>query len=136
MKRLLAIDYGTKRCGIAVTDILQISVNPLSVVHPTELLSFLEAYIAKEPVELLIIGEPIRTDGSQGKIEPEIVGFIRKFQKQFPLIPIERQNEQGTSKMAVQTMIATGVKKKARAQKSAVDKVSAVLILQTYLGRI
>ncbi len=136
MSRILAIDYGTKRCGIAVTDNLKITANPLDTVHPEKLLEYLANYIQENEVEILVVGAPFRMSGEASKVETEIVGFIRKFKKQFPQIPVEREDERLTSKMASQTIASLGIPKNKRKDKSLVDKMSATLILQSFLNRI
>lgn len=134
MGRVLAIDYGTKRCGLAVTDTLRIAASPLTTVHPKDLLDFLSDYISREEVDVLVVGEPIRLSGELSAVEMEIRGFIKKFIKAFPHIPVERENEQYSSKMASQAMVMGGMKKKDRQKKGNLDKVSAAIILQSYLG--
>ncbi len=133
MARILALDFGTKRTGIAVTDELQIIASGLTTVNTKELLPFLKDYLSKEQVELFLIGEPKQMDNSESESEKHIKAFIVKLQKQFPKIPIEREDERFTSKMALQTMIDSGLKKKQRQNKALVDEISATLILQSYL---
>lgn len=133
MGRIMAIDYGTKRCGIAVTDPLQLTANGLDTLHPDELLPFLSNYLQQEEVDTLVIGEPKRFSGEASKVESEIVGFIRKVKKQFPTLPLAREDERFTSKEAAKTLIAAGIKKNKRKDKALIDKVSATLILQSYL---
>ncbi|NJB37538.1 Holliday junction resolvase RuvX [Croceivirga sp. JEA036] len=135
MARILALDYGKKRTGIAVTDELQIIASGLTTVATEELLPFLTAYIEKESVERIIVGEPKQMDGSASQSEELILPFIKKLQQQFPQVPVERQDERFTSKMAVRTMIDGGLKKKKRQDKAMVDQISATLILQSYLDR-
>jgi putative Holliday junction resolvase len=131
--RILAIDYGTKRCGIAVTDMLQMIGNGLTTIHPTELLEFLQKYCGEEKVETIVIGQPVQKDGTASKVEDEIRGFIRKLEKALPEQQIERYDERFTSKMAFQTMIDSGLKKKQRQDKALVDEISATIILNDYL---
>ncbi len=133
MARILALDFGTKRTGIAVTDELQIIASGLTTVNTKELLSFLKDYLSKEQVELFLIGEPKQMDNTESESEKYIKPFIEKLQKEFPEIPIKREDERFTSKMAVQTMIDSGLKKKQRQNKALVDEISATLILQSYL---
>lgn len=133
--RVLAIDYGTKRCGIAVSDELHISTNPLSVEHPENLIAFLTNYIKQHDVSVLVVGEPKRLHGETGKIESEIIGFLRKFQKLFPHIIVVREDERLTSKIAQQTINDLSTKLKQRKDKAQVDKLSAALILQSYLSK-
>ncbi|MGB0788060.1 MAG: Holliday junction resolvase RuvX [Marinirhabdus sp.] len=133
MARLLAIDYGTKRTGIAVTDPLQLIASGLTTVGTHDLFRFLNDYFLTETVEKIIVGEPKQKDGTHSAVEVDILGFIKKFKKKFPSMPVERADERFTSKMAFKTMIATGVPKKKRRDKALVDKISATLILQGYL---
>jgi putative Holliday junction resolvase len=133
MARILAIDYGMKRTGIAVTDELQIIASGLTTVATIELLKFLKDYTSKESVELFVIGEPKQMDNTASESEALILPFITKLQKQFPNIPIKRVDERFTSKMAFQTMIDSGLKKNQRKNKALVDEISATLILQSYL---
>lgn len=133
MARILAIDYGMKRTGLAVTDALQIIASGLTTVNTNELLSFLKNYISKEPVELFIVGEPKQMDNTASESETLIAPFLKKLEQQFPNIPIQRIDERFTSKMAFQTMINSGLKKNQRKNKALVDEISATLILQSYL---
>jgi len=133
MARLLAIDYGTKRTGIAVTDPLQIIASGLTTVDTKALLPFLKEYITTETVETFIIGYPKQMDNSDSESEVFIQKFIVQLQKDIPEIPIVRVDERFTSKMAFQTMIDSGLKKKQRQNKALIDEISATLILQSYL---
>ncbi|MBP0903893.1 Holliday junction resolvase RuvX [Mariniflexile gromovii] len=133
MARILAIDYGMKRTGIAVTDALQIIASALTTVNTNELLTFLNDYTTKEPVELFIVGEPKQMDNTASESEALIVPFLKKLEAQFPNIPIQRVDERFTSKMAFQSMIDGGLKKNQRKNKALVDEISATLILQSYL---
>lgn len=133
MGRILAIDYGTKRSGIAVTDELQIIASGLTTITTKDLLNFLKAYILKEPVELFIIGEPKQMNNLASESEEYIKKFIEKLSKAIPDIPIKRVDERFTSKMAFQSMIDSGLKKNQRKNKALVDEISATLILQSYL---
>lgn len=133
MARILAIDYGQKRTGIAVTDELQIIASGLTTVNTKELISFLKEYVSKENVELFLIGEPKQKDGSSSEIELLIEPFLKKLTKEFPDIEIKRFDERFTSKLAFQSMIDGGLKKKQRQNKALVDKISATIILQDYL---
>ncbi|MDR9397910.1 Holliday junction resolvase RuvX [Salibacter sp.] len=135
MARIMAIDYGKKRCGIAVTDTLQISTNGLDTVLTENIFKFLKEYLSQEDVETLVIGEPKRMNDEPSAVEEQIKVFIRGVKKRFPKINVEREDERFTSKMAMQSMVEGGVKKKKRREKELVDKVSATLILQSYLGR-
>lgn len=133
MARILAIDYGKNRTGIAVTDELQIIASGLTTVPTDELLQFLESYLAKEKVELFLVGKPKQMDSSASESEILIKPFIEKLKNKFPTIAIERVDERFTSKMAFQTMIDSGLKKKQRQNKALIDEISATIILQSYL---
>ncbi|MCF7561760.1 Holliday junction resolvase RuvX [Sabulilitoribacter multivorans] len=133
MGRILAIDYGTKRTGIAVTDELQIIASGLTTVNTKDLLLFLNDYIKNESVELFLIGEPKQMNNTASESESYIAEFIQKLEKQIPNIPITRVDERFTSKIAFQTMIDSGLKKSQRKNKALVDEISATLILQSYL---
>ena len=133
MGRILAIDYGTKRTGIAVTDELQIIASGLTTVVTEKLLEFLKDYVTKEKVELFVIGEPKQMNSQASESEIYIQSFIEKLSKAIPDIPIKRVDERYTSKMAFQTMIDSGLKKNQRKNKDLVDEISATLILQSYL---
>jgi putative Holliday junction resolvase len=133
MARILAIDYGMKRTGIAVTDVLQIIASGLTTVNTNELIPFLKDYTSKEQVELFIVGEPKQMDNTASESEILISPFLKKLELQFPNIPIQRIDERFTSKMAFQTMIDSGLKKNQRKNKALVDEISATLILQSYL---
>lgn len=134
MARLLAIDYGTKRTGIAITDELQIIASGLTTVDTKQLLPFLKEYISKEKVELFIIGEPKQMNNEVSESEASILPFIEKLSKAIPEIPIVRVDERFTSKMAFQTMIDSGLKKNQRKNKALVDEISATIILQSYMS--
>ena len=133
MGRVLAIDFGTKRTGIAVTDEMQIIASGLTTVNTKELVQFLRNYINKENVELFLIGEPKQMDNTASESEVHITKFLSKLEKEIPEIPIKRVDERFTSKMAFQTMIDSGLKKKQRKNKALIDEISATLILQSYL---
>ena len=133
MGRILAIDYGKKRTGIAVTDELQIIASGLTTVATKELLSFLENYVKTEQVELFLVGLPKQMDNTASESEVLITPFLKKLEEKFPEIPMQRVDERFTSKMAFQTMIDSGLKKKQRQNKALVDEISATIILQSYL---
>ena len=133
MARLLAIDFGTKRTGIAITDEMQIIASGLTTVSTKDLISFLKDYFAKDDVELIVIGEPKQKDGTYSDVEVCIKNFILKLVKAFPTLRIERMDERFTSKIALKTMIESGLSKKKRQNKSLVDEISATIILQDYL---
>lgn len=129
----MALDYGSKRTGIAVTDDLQLIASGLTTISTSELMDFLKKYLGEENVELLLLGEPIQKDGTPSEIESQIQKFIIKLKKEFPDLPIRRVDERYTSKMAFQTMIDSGLKKKQRRNKALLDEISATIILQEYL---
>ena len=133
MGRILAIDFGKKRTGIAVTDELQIIASGLTTVNTSELIPFLKDYTQKENVELFLVGKPKQMDNSDSESEVLILPFLEKLEKAIPSIPIKRVDERFTSKMAFQTMIDSGLKKKQRQNKALVDEISATIILQSYL---
>lgn len=134
MARILAIDYGKVRTGIAVTDELQIIASGLTTVKTKEFFNFMTNYLAKEKVELFIVGEPKQMDYTASESEALIIPFIEKLKKTFPEIPVKRIDERFTSKMAFQTMIDSGFSKKKRRNKALLDEISATIILQTYLS--
>lgn len=133
MSRILAIDYGKKRTGIAVSDILQLIANGLTTVPTNELLQFLFTYVSKEPVERILVGLPRQMNNEHSENMKYIEPFVRSLKKLFPNIPIEYVDERFTSVLAHRTMLEGGLKKKSRQNKSLVDEISATIILQTYL---
>lgn len=133
MARILAIDYGKKRIGIAVTDELQLIASGLTTIDTAICFSFLKDYFEKENVELILVGEPKQMDNTPSESEVLIKPFIEKLKIQFPNIEIKRVDERFTSKMAFQTMIDSGLKKKQRQNKALIDEISATIILQSYL---
>lgn len=133
MARLLALDYGKVRTGIAVTDELQIIASGLTTVSTNELLTFLNDYIKKETVELFLVGAPKQMNNEVSESEVLIIPFLETLKTAFPQIPIKRVDERFTSKMAFQTMIDGGLSKKQRKNKALVDEISATIILQSYL---
>lgn len=133
MARILAIDYGTKRTGIAVTDELQLIASGLTTVETKNLLTFLIDYTQKENVTLFLVGEPRRMNDMPSDVEIHITAFIKKLNKEIPSIPVKRVDERFTSKMAFQTMIDSGLKKKQRRNKALIDEISATILLQEYL---
>jgi putative Holliday junction resolvase len=136
MPRILSIDYGSKRTGIAVTDPLKIIATGLTGIHTKDLESFLIDYFKKEEVELVIIGHPTDMDDSDTHATPLVQAFINRFKKVFPTMPIEKVDERMTSRMAVQSMIQSGMKKKARQNKNLVDEIAATIMLQEYLQNL
>ena len=135
MARILAIDYGLKRTGLAVTDPLQIIATGLTTVHSSELIPFIKKYLLTETVELIIIGEPKNMDDSDTHATPLVKAAITQLQKAFPNIPVLPVDERFTSKMASRAMIDMGMKKKERRNKALVDEIAATIILQEYLER-
>jgi len=133
MSKILAMDYGKRRTGIAVTDDMQIIASGLTTVNTDVLFEFLENYLKNEKVELFLIGEPKQMDYTVSESEKLILPFIDKLKKKFSQIPIKRVDERFTSKMAFQTMIDSGLSKKQRQNKALVDEISATIILQSYL---
>ncbi len=134
MAQLIAIDYGSKRTGLAATDDLQIIASGLETVETSKLIPYLKDYMIFNKVEAFIIGEPKRLHGEPSEIETQIKPFIEVLKKEFPSLGIHRIDERFTSKMAFDTMIASGISKKKRRDKGLVDKISATLILQDYLN--
>ena len=135
MPRILAIDYGLKRTGIAVTDELKIIASGLTTVPSETAIAFLKDYFEKENVEEVIIGEPKQMNGLPSESAEIINKFIVQFQKNFPLVKLSRVDERFTSKMAFQTMIDSGLKKKQRQNKALIDEIAATIMLQDYLNR-
>ena len=134
MGRILSIDFGKKRTGIAVTDPLQIIANGLVTVATSELLDFLKTYVAQENVERIVIGRPLQLNGRPSENLARVGQFVSTWRKTMPTIPIEYYDERFTSVIAQQTIIAGGIKKKTRREdKGLVDEVSATLILQDYM---
>ncbi|MBO4739308.1 MAG: Holliday junction resolvase RuvX [Bacteroidales bacterium] len=133
MGRILAIDYGQKRVGIAVTDDNQLIATGLQTIATGELFGFLKTYLSKENVVLFVVGLPKQMDNSPSDSTKYITPFLKQLQATYPNIPIKRVDERFTSKMAFQTMIDAGLKKKARQNKALVDTISATIILQSYM---
>lgn len=133
MSRILAIDYGKKRTGIAVTDILQMIANGLTTVATTELMDFVLKYVEKEPVERIIVGHPKQMNNEDSENMKRIIPFVNQLKKKLPNIPVELVDERFTSVLAHQAMLDGGLKKKARQNKALVDEISATIILQSYL---
>ena len=135
MARLLAIDYGRKRCGLAVTDILQITPGGLATVRTHELIDYLKNYIDKEPVERFIIGLPMNLNGKESESMTYLRPFLKQLEKAIPNIPVTMVDERFTSTLAQRTIIEAGIgKQRRREDKGLVDEVSAVIILQTYMS--
>lgn len=135
MGRIVALDYGKKRTGIAVTDELQLIASGLTTVATQDLIVFLKKYVAEEKVTMLVVGEPKQMDNTPSESENLITPFLGQLKKVFPELPVAREDERFTSKMAVRTMIDSGLKKKQRRDRALVDEISATIILQAYLNR-
>jgi putative Holliday junction resolvase len=135
MARILAIDYGLKRTGIAVTDPLQIIASGLTTVESSKLIPFLREYMRTEEVELLLIGEPKNWDDSDTHATPLVRQIMKRLQKEFPAIPLKAVDERFTSKLASRAMVEMGMKKKQRQNKALVDEIAATILLQEYMGR-
>ena len=133
MARIIGIDYGTKRTGLATTDPLQIIASPLETVETTKIFDFLSDYFFTEEVERIIVGEPTKLDGSDGDMMPQIRLFIEKINKLYPHIPVDLQDERYTSQDAKKIILASGIKKMKRRDKSLVDKISASIILTEWM---
>ena len=134
MARIIAIDYGTKRVGLAATDPLKIISSPLDTIHSKDIIQFLTDYFNNEDVEAVVCGYPTNEEGEATDATRHVKAFINLFRKKFPNMPLHLQDESFSSQMAVQSMIAAGSRKKQRMKKSGnIDKVSAAIILQQYL---
>lgn len=133
MSRILALDYGTKRVGVAVTDEMQIIASGLTTVHSSDLIPFLTDYILKEKVETIVVGEPKTLKNEKTDSSHEIEKLMKNLIKKFPNQKIDKIDERFTSKLATQAILMSGVKKKKRQQKELVDEVSATIILQSYM---
>lgn len=136
MARILAIDYGKKRCGLAITDPLQIIASPLKTMPTKDLLNFLVDYLREEAVEACVIGWPLHLDGSVSETCHQIDILIKKIKLKLPELPIHKEDERFTSKMAFESMLASGIKKKQRMDKAKTDLLSATLILQSFMSRM
>jgi putative Holliday junction resolvase len=134
MPRILSIDYGQKRTGIAVTDEMQIIASGLTTIPTNTLIDFLKDYFAKEKVEAVLVGEPKKMNGQPSESAPIIKGFVTHFSNIFPDMKVVRVDERFTSKMAFQTMIDSGLSKKKRQNKGLIDEISATIMLQDYLS--
>ena len=133
MSRILAVDYGKKRCGIAVTDPLKIIAGGLATVATSELLSFIKDYTTREQVETIVVGEPKQPNGQPSENLPRVRAFVAQLKKMMPTMPVEYYDERFTSVLAHKAMIDGGLKKKARQNKALVDEISATIILQDYM---
>lgn len=135
MGRVLAIDYGQKRVGLAVTDPLQIIANSLDTVHVKDIWDYLSNYLRAEKVEKILVGYPMQMNNQPSQAVKFVNPFVKKLVQTYPEIPVELVDERFTSKMAQQTVIEAGLKKKDRQNKELIDKISATIILQSYLQR-
>ena len=136
MGRIMAIDYGTKRIGIAVTDPLKMIANGLATVNSVEIMKFLKDYVQKEEVECIVVGQPFNLDNSASEMENNIQAFLVNLKTEFPIMKIDRIDERFTSKIANRAIIDAGIKKMDRRDKALADKVSATIILQSYLEKL
>ncbi|MEX0985966.1 MAG: Holliday junction resolvase RuvX [Bacteroidales bacterium] len=134
MGRYLAIDYGTKRCGIAVSDTLKMIASGLETVASHELMHYLEDYFSKEPVDCVVVGKPMQADNQPSESFIHVERFVRAFKKRFPEMKLQWEDERNSSKMAVQAMVDGGLKKSERRKKENIDKISAALILQSFMA--
>ncbi|MBR2297812.1 MAG: Holliday junction resolvase RuvX [Bacteroidales bacterium] len=135
MKRIIGIDYGKKRVGVAVSDPLMIFASPLETVPTANIINYLKTYTSKEEVEKFVVGYPVNMDNRPSEAAQYVDGFLKQLKKAFPQIPVILEDERFTSVLAFQSLIDSGVKKMDRRDKAAVDKVSAALILQTFMDR-
>lgn len=133
MGRILSIDYGKKRTGLAVTDPLKIIAGGLATVSTFELFDYLKSYVSRESVELIVVGDPKQTDGTPSENKARIVEFVNRWKRNFPQIPVVFYDERFTSVIAHRAMIDGGMKKKDRRDKGVVDEISAVIILEDYM---
>ncbi|MDD3876412.1 MAG: Holliday junction resolvase RuvX [Bacteroidales bacterium] len=133
MGRIMAIDYGQKRVGLAATDMLRMIASPIGTIHSKDIFPYLTDYLKKNIVDCIVVGKPKQLDNSDSQSAAITEAFVKNLKKNFPLIEIVRIDERFTSKMAFQTMIDSGLKKKDRQNKALVDTISAVIILQSYM---
>jgi len=136
MSKIVAIDYGRKRVGLAATDDLKIIASGLTTVHSSALIDYLKKYVESNDVELFVVGEPKNLDNTPSEFAEGTDNFVKHLKKTFKDIEVVRMDERFTSKMAFQTMIDSGLKKKARRNKELIDEISAVIILQSYLSTL
>ncbi len=135
MGRVLAIDYGVRRTGLAVTDPLQIIPGGLTTVETPKLLQFLKDYLSREPVERFVVGLPKQTNGRDSDNLPRVMAFVEQLQKAFPAVPVDMWDERYTSVLAQQTILQSGIGKMSRRNKALIDEVSATIILQGWMER-
>lgn len=131
--RLIAIDYGTKRVGLATTDPLQLIASALDMVHARDVVAFLKTYAQREEIEAFVVGMPSRLDGTDTDATPHVRGFIKTLKKAFPDVPVYEHDERFTSVLAQRAMLAGGMSKKDRRDKANVDKISATILLQSFM---
>ncbi len=134
MPRIISIDYGLKRTGIAVTDPLKIIASALTTIESARIFTFLEEYIKKEAVELILIGDPRNLDGTATDLTNDVQRIIGLLKKRFPVIPVKTMDERYSSTMASRAMVQMGMKKKSRREKGAIDQIAATMMLQEYLS--
>ncbi len=135
MPRILSIDYGTKRCGLAETDDLQLIASAIKTITRKELFPFLDEYFKNYSVSDVVVGQPVRHSGEMSDLENDILKFLEVFIKRYPKVRVNRWNESLTSKMALEAMIQAGSKKKDRRKKENIDKIAATIILQEFLEK-
>ena len=133
MARILAVDYGNKRVGLAVTDPLQLIATPLDTVHSQDLLTYVKAYHEREPLEAIVVGMPRTLLNEPTDVTSAVVGLLRRLRRELPDVPVHELDERFTSRMAHATMLAGGLGQKARRDKATVDRISAAIILQSFL---
>jgi len=133
MGKLLAFDYGSKRTGVAISDETGILAFPLTTVSTSDLFEWIEEFLKKETIKNFIVGLPLRADETPASIEAQIKGFVRKLRQTYPNIPVKRHDERYTSKLAFDAMLQAGVPMKKRRDKALLDKISATIILQSYI---
>ena len=136
MGRIMAVDYGQKRTGLAVTDMLKMIANRLTVVSSREAMGYIAQYVSQEPVDLIVVGYPKQMNNEPSENMKRVEAFVAQLTKTLPSIPVEYYDERFTSIMAQRALIDGGLKKKKRQDKGLVDEISAVLILQGFLGRL
>ena len=136
MPKLLGIDYGAKRIGLAITDDLKIIASPLETVDALKIMVYLKDLMTKNDIEAIVLGEPKYLDGNISDTTRKVYQFKKELEKNFPKLPIHLEDEMFTSKMAADTLITAGVKKKKRKDKSTLDKISAALILRSYMDKL
>ena len=135
MERIVGIDYGLKRTGVAVSDPLKIFASPLQTVPTAKIIDYLQKYASEQSITLFVVGYPLNMDGNPSQIAVHVDAFLKQLEKKFPGIPIQKEDERFTSVLAHRAMIEGGMKKKDRMNKSSVDKISAAILLQSFLDR-